>query len=264
MKPSLKARAAGLRRSHGHKRQQHVANVRNRGVGEQPFRVRLRERREVGAGHGGDRDDHNHRSVNRAQRPQSQQQNAQQQRPSRRFHRHRHEAGNAGGRAFVSVRRPLMKWNGGDLEQQSDHGRQQRDHHHRIVRILRRDRARNDRQVGAAGKSVEQREAVGKDARRKCPEQQILQGRFVRAPVAAQETNQHVSGNRHQFEPDEEQHDVDSRRHAHHAHHGKQQQRIVFAVVFIFQVEIVHRHQDGDGRSRQKQIPEIDGEAIDQ
>jgi hypothetical protein len=84
------------------------------------------------------------------------------------------------------------------------------------------------------------------------------------APVAPQETNQHVSGNRHQLEPDEDQHDVDSRRHAHHAHHGKQQQRIIFAVVFIFHVEIAHRHQDCDGRSRQKQIPEINGEAINQ
>src|ERR1700674_2403108 len=85
----------------------------------------------------------------------------------------RSEAGNAGGRAFVSVRRPLMKRNSGDLEQQSGHGRQQRDHYHRIVRILRRDRARNDRQVGggksaklgATGNSVERKKSVGKDAR---------------------------------------------------------------------------------------------------
>ena len=130
--------------------------MRNRGVGQQSLGVRLRESREVGAGHGGDRDEHNYGGVNGAQRPQSKHQYAQQQGPSRSFHRHRHESGNAGGRAFISVRRPLMKRNGGDLKQQSHHGRQQRDHYHRIVRIQPRHCARNDRQIGAAGNSVKQ------------------------------------------------------------------------------------------------------------
>jgi hypothetical protein len=239
--------------------------VRNRGVGEQTLGVRLRERREVAAGHGGDRDDHNDRDINRAQRIQAIDQYAQQQRPCRRLHRHRHETGNAGRRAFVCIRRPLMKGDGGDLEQQSDHRRQQRQHHHRIARILRslrRHRARNHRQVGAAGNAVEQRKSVGKDARRKCPQQQILQRRFVRAPVAAQKTHQNVGGNRHQLKPDKEQHDVDPRRHAHHTHHGKQQQRIVFAVLFVLPCRDSAPTPESRSPLPPEKIPEIDGEAV--
>ena len=41
---------------------------------------------------------------------------AQQHRPSRGFDGDGHESGNAGGRALVGVRRPLMKRDGGDFE----------------------------------------------------------------------------------------------------------------------------------------------------
>ena len=174
LKPSRKPARARLRCSERDQREQQIADVRNRRVGQQPFGIRLRERRKVGPGHGGNGDDHNHRNVNRAQRPQSIQQYAQQHRPCRRFHRHRHEARNAGGRAFVCVRSPLVKGNGGDLEHQSGHGRQQRNHNHRIVRTLRRHCPPNDRQVRSPGKPVKQRKPVGKNARRKRAQQQIL------------------------------------------------------------------------------------------
>ena len=45
--------------------------------------------------------------------------NAQQHCPSGRLHRDGHESGHAGGRAFVSVRRPLMKRNGRYFEEES-------------------------------------------------------------------------------------------------------------------------------------------------
>ena len=50
---------------------QHVADVRDRGVGEQALQVALRQRGEVGARHGGDGDEDEERDVDGSQRKQS-------------------------------------------------------------------------------------------------------------------------------------------------------------------------------------------------
>ncbi len=118
-------------------------------------------------------------------------------------------------------------------------------------------------QVGASGQAVEQRQAVGKDAGGECAQQQILQRGFVGAAVATQESDQDVGRDRHQLQADEDQDDVEAGGHAHHADDGEQHQRVELAVILVLDLEIAHRHQDGNRGAGQEQIPEVDGEAID-
>ena len=111
----------------GDQAQQHVADVGDGRVGQQPLQVVLRDGRQVAAGHGGDGDEDQQRHVHRAQRIEPEEEDAQQHRPARGLHRNRHESGDAGGRAFVGVGRPLMERHRRDLEQQAGRGRQQRE-----------------------------------------------------------------------------------------------------------------------------------------
>ena len=76
--------------------------------------------------------------------------------------------------------------------------------------------------------------------------------------------DQHVGGDGHQFEADEDENDIEAGGHAHHAGDRKQHQRVVLAVIFVLGFEVAHRHEDGDGRGREEQIPEIEGEVVDQ
>ena len=58
-----------------------------------------------------------------------------------------------------------MKGDGCDFEQQTNHGRDQRDDDNGIVRILSCDSTRDYNQLGAACNSVEKRQPIGKDSR---------------------------------------------------------------------------------------------------
>ena len=238
--------------------------MRNRRICQQPLRVGLGERGEVGAGHGGNRHKHQHRRIDGPQRKQSQQQDSDQHRPRRRLHRHRHEPRHASRSAFVRVRRPLVERDGGNLEHQAHHGCKQRDDQHGIVRIHPPHRIPDDSQVRAARQSVKQRQSVGKDARRKRSQQQVLQRRFIRPAVAPQKSDQDVRGNRHQLQADEDQHNIEPGSHAHHADYRKQHQRIELAMMLVLDFEVPHRHDDGNRRPHQKQIEEIDGDAVHQ
>ena len=234
----------------GDQAEQHVSDVRDRRIGEQALGVGLRERGEVGAGHGRDGDEDQQRQPDRAHGHESDEQDAEQHGPSGGLDGDGHESGDAGGRAFVGVGRPLVEGDGGDLEEQAgERGEQRDDRRPACIAVSAKRRATslvNDAQVRAAGQAVEQRKSVGEDAGRKCAKQEIFQRGFVGAAIAAQESDQHVSGDRHQFEADEDEDDVEAGGHAHHAGDREQHQRVVFAVIFVLGLEIAHRHQDGD------------------
>ncbi len=86
---------------------------------------------------------------------------------------------------------------------------------------IRRQGGADHQQVRAAGQTVNQRKTVGKNAGGKRAQQQVFQRGFIRPAVAAQKSHQHVGGNRHHFQADEDQHNVEAGGHAHHAHYGK-------------------------------------------
>ncbi len=115
----------------GDQAEQHVANVGDRGIGQQALQVALRQRGKVRAGHGGDRNEHQERNVSGAQREHHHEQ-AQQHRPACGLDRDRHESGDAGGRAFVGIGRPLVERNRGNFEQQAGGGGQHGDDQDRI------------------------------------------------------------------------------------------------------------------------------------
>ena len=96
---------------------------------------------------------------------------AQQHGPAGGFDGDRHESGNAGGRAFVGVRRPLMEGNGGDLEKQAGSRGEQRDDHDGSygadARHAAVPAAADDRQIRAAGQAVEQAKVRRRRCRRK-------------------------------------------------------------------------------------------------
>ena len=247
--------------------------MRDRRVGEQALGVGLSERGEVRAGHSGDGNEDQHGNPRGAHRDQSTEleragdQNAQQHRPSRSFHGYGHESGNARGRAFVGIGRPLMEGDGGNLEQQAGERGQQGNNGHGIMRIFGKnlgELSADDAQVRASGQTVQQREAVSKNAGGKRAEQQILQRRFVRAAVAPQKTDENISGDRHQLQPDEDEHDVEPGGHAHHADDREQHQRVVLAVVFMLGLHVTHGHENGDGGAREEQIKEVERKAVHQ
>ncbi len=160
-----------------------------------------------------------------------------------------------------------MERDGGDLEEQAGGRCQQCEDDDRIVGPGRENLLQsfgNLSEVGAAGQSVEQRQAVGEDAGRECAQQQIFQRSFIRAFVATQEADKHVGRDGHQFQADEQQHEVIAGGHAHHADDGEQQQRIELAVVLLLDLQVANRHEDRDRRAGEEQIREVDGEGIDQ
>src|SRR5271157_26604 len=257
----------------GDQAEQHVADMGDGGVGQQALGVGLRERGEIRAGHGGDGNENHNRNPHGPQVDQSAQmkwaanQDAQQHGPSGSLDGDGHESGRSGGRAFVGVGGPLVKRHRGDLEEKAGKGGEQRDHQNRFVLapLQKIEQAIADvPEVGAAGQAVEKGEAVGEDAGGERPEQEVFQRRLVGAAVAAEESDEHVGGDGHQLQANENQDNVETGGHAHHADYGKQHQGVILAVVFIFDFEIAHRHQDGDGGSGQEQVEEINGEAVHQ
>ncbi len=100
--PSKNA-GAGYVTEPGDQAEQHVADVRDGRVRQQPLQVGLGQRRQIRAGHGGDGDEDQQRHVHGAQRIQSPEEDAQQHRPARGLDRDRHESGDAGRRAFVGI-----------------------------------------------------------------------------------------------------------------------------------------------------------------
>ena len=119
-------------------------------------------------------------------------------------------------------------------------------------------------QVRAVGKAVQQRQAVGKDAGRKRAQQKIFQSGFVGAAVAAQKSDEHIGGNRHQLQADEDEHDVETGGHAHHADDREQHQSVIFAVIFMLGLHVAHRHENGNAGGRKEQIEEEESAAVDQ
>jgi hypothetical protein len=75
---------------------------------------------------------------------------------------------------------------------------------------------------------------------------------LVRPLLALGKSNQYVKRERHQLETDVKRDQIVAAGDEHHAERGKENQRIVFAVLFSFDVQKASRNSDGEGRSYQK------------
>ena len=160
-----------------------------------------------------------------------------------------------------------MKRHGGDFEKQT--GRE-RDHSQQQHRPKRRqstggicaaaernnlaDAAPNLAEIGRAGNSIKQRHAVEQDAGRERAEQKIFHRRFVRTLFAFRKSDQHIKRQRHQLETDVERNQIVATAQKHHADSGKQHERVVFAVLFAFNVEIPRGDGDGEAPRRSERL----------
>ena len=78
-----------------------------------------------------------------------------------------------------------------------------------------------------------------------------------------QKSRQDVKADRHRFECDELHDQVEALDHEHHADRGEKNQRVVFAVVLVLDIEILHGEQDHHRGRGQKNHAEEEREIVD-
>src|SRR5581483_2634819 len=180
--------------------------------------------------------------------------------------------------AFVYVGRPLMERHGGYLEEKAgsdgDHSQQ----HEQVggttqleggahdVEICARDLQGHSQgaiDLGHGADAIQQREAVGQQARTEGAEQQIFHGGLVGAALVAQKAGEDVKADGHGFEAEKLHDQVVTGGHEHHADGGKQEQRVVFAVMFVFDLEIANGKQNDQRRRDQKDHSEKQEKRVD-
>ena len=77
-----------------------------------------------------------------------------------------------------------------------------------------------------------------------------------------QESGQDVKADGHGLEADELHDQVVAPGHEHHADRGKQQQRVIFAVVLVLDLQVAHREQNDQRGGDQENHPEVEKERI--
>src|SRR6267378_760498 len=87
--------------------------------------------------------------------------------------------------------------------------------------------------VRSAAEPIQNRKTVGQDSGAERAEQDIFQGGFIRTLFAAQETSQHVEAEGHGLQAEKHDDQVYAGSHEHHADAGKQQERVVFALLLF-------------------------------
>ena len=100
-------------------------------------------------------------------------------------------------------------------------------------------------------------------AERERAEEEVLDGRFVRAAVRPQVSREHVERHRHRLEADEEGDEVDPSGHEHHAERRAEDEKVVFARPDPFDGEIARGHRDRQGRGDEEQQLEEERKPVD-
>ncbi len=116
--------------------------------------------------------------------------------------------------------------------------------------------------IGHRADAVEQREAVGQQAGAERAQQQIFHGGFVGAALAAQEARQNVEADGHGLQAQELDDQVVAGGHEHHADRGEKQQRVVFAVMLVFDLQVADREQNHQRQRDQENHAEKDEERV--
>ena len=199
--------------------------------------------------------------------PESHHHQPKQPDEGRRFHPHRHESGDRGGRALVHIRSPHVKRHGGDLERKTDAHQQntdaqQRRAHHGIAR--RGEQRPEVDQRDGAGHAVNHRDPKQEKAGREGPHQEVFERGFNGTPLVGAKAGQGVHRDRHGFEADEERDEVAGHHHDHHRDDREDDQRVVFTMVVARLARVGRREQDRHDAGRDDQHGPRTGEIIDE
>src|SRR5271156_837605 len=112
------------------------------------------------------------------------------------------------------------------------------------------------RQVRRAGQTVQNRKPISQNAGAERAHQHVLHRGFVRSSVAPQKSAEDVKAQRHRLQAQEQHHQIVPTRQEHHAHGGKEHQRVIFAVLLVFNLHVTHRNQNHQRRGREEQKTE--------
>ena len=262
---------------HGHQAQQNIADVRNRRVRQQALDVGLGDGREIAQrersdGHPGDDLDPAH-----AHRPEGVKDQPQQQRETGGLGGHADVRRDRRGRALIDVRRPLMEGHRRHLEEKPRRHGNDRQEHQQVRGPAQLERRAHHVEIGArhlqrqpqrpvdlghGAHAVEQRKAVSQQSRTEGPQQQIFHRGFVRALLMAQKSGEYVKADGHGLQAEELHDQVVARGHEHHADRGEKKQRVILAVIFVFDLQVAHREQNHQRRGDQENHPEKQEEGI--
>ena len=146
-----------------------------------------------------------------------------------------------------------MERHGGDLEAEPDQqqGQPGEQHHTRLRHEA--DLHADQPDVCSAGRAIDQGDAIQQEPRRECAEQEVLERRLGGARAAPVEPREHIYGDRHELEPEEDHHEVRPRRHDHHPQRSEQQQHVVLGREQLFALQIEEGQQYGERRGSQEQ-----------
>src|SRR5579863_1440003 len=258
LEPALVQRAVLIHA--GNKAEQNVADLRDRRIGKHALDVRLRDGGESSDGERENRDGGHDPDPVDTDRPEDREEQAQQQRKAGGFGRDADVGADARGRALIHVRRPLVERHSGDLEKNAGSNGREREERQKIasrpIHIAFGNARGNYLEIRRARDSVQNRKAVGEDARAERAHQEIFHRGFVRAAVAAQESREDVEAERHGFKPYKQDDEIVAAGEEHHAHSGEEHQRVILAVLLLLDFHVTHGEQNDKRRGSKKEKSE--------
>ncbi len=110
--------------------------------------------------------------------------------------------------------------------------------------------------VGRSRQTIEYGKTVGQDSGAEGAEQDVFERGFIRTLFAAQETGEDVETESHGLKAEEHHDEVHSGRHEHHSDAGEEQERVVFALLFLFDLQVFHgqkNHESGGGQKKNRE-----------
>ncbi len=116
--------------------------------------------------------------------------------------------------------------------------------------------------VGGAGGAEDHGHAVEEESGGEGAEQEVLERRFGAGGHAPPHPGQHVSGDGGNLQGDEDQDQLDRRRHQRHAHGAEEHQGVILAAADFLEFEVVPGGEDGEGGDDGDDEVEEDAEGV--
>ncbi len=126
---------------------------------------------------------------------------------------------------MIDVRHPDLEWHRGDLEAERHEHQQHPEKRGPVFDGRIGERGGDASQIRFAGHAENPGDAVNKKAGRERAEDQVFHAGFERGRIAAGEADQHVEGDGHELERDEDHDEIDRGSHPHETGAGEDRQR---------------------------------------